>query len=192
MSPTLRRRFGRMPDDLTATAQEGAAPGDARPSAAVFDVDGVLADVRHRLPHVQRRPKDWTAFFAAMGEDGPLDVGIRLAHDQVEQGHLVVYLTGRNESHRRTTEAWLRRHGLPEGRLVMRPEHDRRPARLFKPEALRRLARSLRIVAVIDDDEAVVTVLRAAGWPVLHATWMPSQDDAQQALFEVQEVEGRS
>lgn len=179
-----------MPDDLTATAGEHGA--DLRPSVAVFDVDGVLADVRHRLPHVQRRPKDWPAFFAAMGEDGPLDVGIRLAHDQVAQGHEVVYLTGRNERHRATTEAWMRRHGLPEGRLVMRPEHDRRPARLFKPEALRRLARSTRVVAVIDDDEAVVSALRAAGWPVVHATWMPAQDDAQQALFDVQEVEGRS
>ena len=35
---------------------------------AVLDIDGVLADVSHRLGHVQRRPKDWDAFFAAAPE----------------------------------------------------------------------------------------------------------------------------
>jgi hypothetical protein len=181
-----------MPDDLTATAHDVSTGDDARPSVAVFDVDGVLADVRHRLPYVQRRPKDWPAFFAAMDADAPLEVGIALARDQAAQGHRIVYLTGRNESHRATTEAWMRRHGLPEGRLVMRPERDRRPARQFKPEALRRLSRDLRIVAVVDDDDAVVAQLRRDGWPVLHATWMPAERDAQEALFDAQEIEGRS
>jgi hypothetical protein len=32
---------------------------------AVFDLDGVLADVRHRLHFLDRRPKDWDGFFAA-------------------------------------------------------------------------------------------------------------------------------
>jgi hypothetical protein len=181
-----------MPDDLTATAHDVSTGDDARPSVAVFDVDGVLADVRHRLPYVQRRPKDWPAFFSAMHADAPLEVGVALAHDQAAQGHAIVYLTGRNESYRGVTQAWLSEHGLPEGRLVMRRDADRRPARQFKPEALRRLSRSSRIVAVVDDDAAVVTVLRRDGWPVLHATWMDAEDEQQQALFDVQEVDGRS
>ena len=40
----------------------------ARP-IAVLDIDGVLADVRHRLHHLDKRPKDWAAFFAAAGRD---------------------------------------------------------------------------------------------------------------------------
>jgi FMN phosphatase YigB (HAD superfamily) len=181
-----------MPGDLTET--DGPTPPDAdeRPSAAVFDIDGVLADVRHRLPHVTRRPKDWPAFFAAMDADTPLEVGVALAHDQAAQGHAIVYLTGRNESYRGVTEAWFREHGLPDGRLVMRRDHDRRPARQFKPEALRRIARTHRVVAVVDDDAAVAAVLRRDGWPVLHATWMAAEDEQQQALFDVQEVDGRS
>ncbi len=164
------------------------------PTVAVFDVDGVLADVRHRLHHVERVPKDWTAFFAAMDDDAPLEVGIALTHDQAAAGHHIVYLTGRNESHRALTVAWLARNGLPEGRLVMRRDSDRRPARLFKPDALRRIASAARVVAVVDDDQAVVDVLRRDGWPVLHATWM-AQDASpveQQALFDAQEVDGRS
>ncbi len=163
-------------------------------TVAVFDVDGVLADVRHRLHHVERSPKDWPAFFAAMDDDAPLEVGIALALDQSGAGHKIVYLTGRNESYRALTVAWLSRHGLPEGRLVMRRDSDRRPARLFKPDALRRIGSASRVVAVVDDDEAVVAVLRRDGWPVLHATWM-TQDAStaeQQSLFDAQEVDGRS
>ena len=62
----------------------------------------------------------------------------------------------------------------------------------MKPDALRRLSRRCRIVAVVDDDPAVVDVLRRDGWPVHHATWMAAEVEQQQALFDVQEVEGRS
>jgi hypothetical protein len=87
---------------------------------------------------------------------------------------------------------WLTRHGLPEGRLVMRRTDDRRPARVFKPAALRRIASNGRVVAVVDDDDAVVAVLRRDGWPVVHATWMDADEDAQQSLFDAQEVDGRT
>ena len=35
--------------------------------------------------------------------------------------------------------------------------------------------------------KAVVAVLRRDGWPVVHATWMAADADAQQSLFEAQE-----
>jgi hypothetical protein len=159
---------------------------------AVFDVDGVLADVRHRLHHVERKPKNWPAFFAAMDADTPLAVGVSLVQRYADEGHEVAYLTGRNESYRALTVAWLQRHGLPDGRLVMRRNDDRRPARVFKPQALSRIARDGQIVAVVDDDRAVVDVLRHEGWPVLLADWMDSDEQQQGSLFDAQEVEGRS
>jgi len=162
------------------------------PRVVVFDVDGVLADVRHRLKHVERKPKDWPAFFAAMPGDAPLPEGIALAQRHAAAGDAIVYLTGRNEAYRRTTLAWFAQHGLPEGRLVMRRDDDRRPARLFKPQALARIARGAQVVAVVDDDEAVVSVLRAAGWPVVHATWMHADRAEQQSLFDAQEADGRT
>jgi phosphoglycolate phosphatase-like HAD superfamily hydrolase len=168
------------------------SPDDDRPSVAVLDIDGVLADVRHRLHHVERRPKDWDAFFAAMDDDPPLPEGVALARRLADEGHALVYLTGRNESYRSLTSAWLARHGLPEGVLVMRAEDDRRPARLFKPQALQRLARAGRVVTVVDDDVDVVATLRRQGWPVQHATWMGTAPQAQRSLFEAQEVEGRT
>jgi phosphoglycolate phosphatase-like HAD superfamily hydrolase len=165
---------------------------DERPTLAVLDVDGVLADVRHRLHHVERKPKDWPAFFRAMDDDPPLEQGVAAAQELEAAGHRIVYLTGRTETYRDLTLAWMRRHGLPDGTLVMRGTDDRTPARMFKPQALRRLARSGTVVTVVDDDQAVVDVLRQDGWPVVHATWMQAARDEQQNLFDAQETDGRS
>jgi hypothetical protein len=56
-----------------------SASAPAPRSLAVLDIDGVLADVSSRLHHLQRRPKDWSAFFAGMADDPVLAPGFALA-----------------------------------------------------------------------------------------------------------------
>jgi hypothetical protein len=161
-------------------------PPDGRP-VAVFDVDGVVADVRHRLHHLARRPSNWPAFFAGAGDDPPLHEGVELAR-RYAADHRLVWLTGRPESLRRVTQAWLDRHGLPKGRLVMRPSGDRRPARFWKAEQMSRIGRWGPIDTVVDDDPAVVAVLAELGWPVRLADWVPYAETLRQA----QERDGRT
>ena len=104
---------------------------DGHRPLAVFDIDGVLADVRHRLHHLQTRPQHWNAFFLAADRDPLLEEGAaRLRAAQAE--HEVVYLTGRPERNRALTRTWLAGHGLPTGPLHMRPDDDYRPARWVK------------------------------------------------------------
>jgi hypothetical protein len=154
---------------------------------AVIDIDGVLADVRHRLHHVRERPKDWHAFFAAAPDDPLLDEGGRVVRALAEV-HQVVYLSGRPESCRADTMAWLGRHDLPGGDVHLRPREDRRPGRFFKVDALRRLARHREIAVLVDDDPLVCEAARAAGYDVLPATWMGEQPE----LLEAQEVDGET
>ena len=154
---------------------------------AVFDIDGVLADVRHRLHHVEGRPKDWDAFFAAAADDPPLAEGVALVRESAKDCD-VVYVTGRPERCRADTLAWFRAHGLPQGRLSMRRDGDRRPARLAKPQLLRSLARDRVVAVVVDDDAQVCAAYRKAGWRVLEADWMGSEPTLEQA----QEQEGRT
>jgi phosphoglycolate phosphatase-like HAD superfamily hydrolase len=154
---------------------------------AVFDVDGVLADVRHRLHHLEGRPKNWSAFFAAAGDDPPLTDGVALCLESAKDCE-VVYVTGRPEHCRQDTLDWFRRQGLPEGRLSMRGDGDRRPARMAKPQLLRRLARDRTVAVVVDDDEQVCAAYEQAGWPVLRAAWM----DHAPVLEQAQESEGRT
>lgn len=154
---------------------------------AVFDLDGTLADVTHRVHHVEQRPKNWDAFFAAAVDDPPLSAGLEMVRAAAGDCE-IAYLTGRPERCRQDTLDWLARHELPEGELVMRPERERRPARLTKPGMLARLAADRVVAVVVDDDDAAVEAYREAGWPVLHATWAEESAGLQQA----QESDGRT
>ncbi len=156
-------------------------------SLAVFDVDGVLADVTHRLHYLQARPQRWERFFQAADRDPLLAEGAGRLRAALAE-HDVVYLTGRPERTRRLTEQWLARHNLPTGPLIMRADDDHRPARWMKREVLRRLAATRDVISMLDDDPAVVAVLEADGWPVELATWLPHSSTLQTA----QERDGRT
>ena len=157
------------------------------PPLAVFDIDGVLADVRHRLRFVEGRPKDWDAFFNAAVDDPPLAQGVALAKESAQDCE-VVYVTGRPERCRQDTLAWFARHGLPEGRLSMRGPRDRRPARVAKLELLRGLAADRVVAVVVDDDAQVCDAYERAGFRVLRAQWMSDEP----TLAAAQEEEGRT
>lgn len=152
---------------------------------AVFDLDGTLADVRHRLPHLQRRPRDWDAFFDAAADDPPLATGIALALESARDCD-VVYVTGRPERCREATLAWLHAQGLPPGELAMRRTGDRRPARTVKVALLHRLARGRVVAVAVDDDELVCDAYEREGWPVLRARWQATAPE----LARAQEDEG--
>ena len=164
-----------------------ATPSDEPRALAVIDIDGVLADVRHRLAHLDKRPKDYRSFFREAAKDPPLAEGIDAAH-RLSEVYEVVYLSGRPEHLRRDTEAWFRRHGLPPGELHLRPRNDFRPAREFKVSMLRRFQHRAPVAVLVDDDVAVLEAARTAGFDVLPATWMGAAPE----LREAQEEDGRT
>jgi phosphoglycolate phosphatase-like HAD superfamily hydrolase len=154
---------------------------------AVFDLDNTLADTAHRQRFLERAPRDWDAFFAAAPDDPPIPEGIALVLKSAEECE-VVYLTGRPERCRRDTLDWLAAQGLPEGRVFMRRNDDRRPARRTKLEILRRLDRTRDIRVFVDDDELVCEDAERAGFTVVRARWTaPSAE-----LKAAQEREGRT
>lgn len=163
---------------------------DDRP-LAIVDLDGVVADVRHRLHHLETRPKAWDAFFAAAVDDPPHEEGLAIVRE-LEAEHEIVYLTGRPRHLAGDTERWLDEHGIGGHRLVMRPPRDRRPAAQVKVQLLRELAAGRRVAVVVDDDERVLAAMAEAGYRTFHADWerRALADDA--ALQEAQEVEGRT
>lgn len=169
---------------------------DTSPHLAVLDIDGVLADVRHRLHHIAGPRRDWEAFFDGVSADPVLDEGRAEALAAATAGLGIVYLTGRPERCRTDTVQWLTAHGLPEGELVMRRDADRRPARVVKVEALRRLSETREVAYLLDDDPEVLAAAASAGYRVRAAEWLPRGDAGGEtggdALREAQETLGRS
>ena len=154
---------------------------------AVVDIDGVLADVAHRLHHIERRPKDWDGFFAAAIDDPVLPEGVAVVR-RLAADHTIVFVTGRPERCRRDTVDWFTRFEIPAGELLMRRDRDHRPARQVKLAIVRGLAEQGSVDVIVDDDPAVCRTLRAAGFPVLEADWAREQPE----LFKAQEIEGRT
>jgi hypothetical protein len=165
----------------------GGVTDSSRRPLAVFDLDNTLADTAHRQRFLERKPRDWDAFFAAAPHDPPIPEGIAMAREHAEECE-VLYLTGRPERCRRDTLDWLAAQGLPEGRVYMRRNDDRRPARRTKLEILRRLARTRDLRVLVDDDELVCEDAERAGFTVVRARWTaPSAE-----LKVAQEREGRT
>jgi uncharacterized HAD superfamily protein len=101
--------------------------------------------------------------------------------------HRVVWLTGRPEYLRQVTERWLAEHDLPAADLQMRPNGDRRPARVFKLGRLRHMP-AHAVTLFVDDDPEVVAAARASGITTMLADWVPRSP----RLSAAQEVHGRT
>jgi phosphoglycolate phosphatase-like HAD superfamily hydrolase len=165
----------------------GGVTDSSRRPLAVFDLDNTLADTAHRQRFLERKPRDWDGFFAAAPQDPPIPEGVAMAREHAEECE-VLYVTGRPERCRRDTLDWLAAQGLPEGRVYMRRNDDRRPARRTKLEILRRLARTRDLRVLVDDDELVCEDAERAGFTVVRARWTaPSAE-----LKVAQEREGRT
>jgi hypothetical protein len=154
---------------------------------AVFDIDGVLADVRHRVHFLEGHRKSWSAFFNAAPRDGLHQEGYELATEAAQDCD-IAYVTGRPDWCRADTEEWLSRHGLPPGDLRMRRNGDHRPAHVAKLDLLQRLAHDRVVAVVVDDDLDVCDAYERAGFAVLRATWAPRSD----TLHRAQEEDGRT
>ena len=167
---------------------DSADPADR--GLVVVDIDGVVADVAHRLRHLRSSPKNWDAFFAGMADDPLLAEGAA-AVSRASADHDLVWVTGRPARYADVTARWLAARGLPSAPVHHRPDGDRRPADVVKREIVRRLSHERRVVLVIDDDDAVCATLRAAGFSVFQADWAETTGDSP-ALRRAQHDEGRT
>jgi len=141
----------------------------------LFDIDGTVADLRHRLHHIKIAPKNWNAFFAEVKNDAPIEHMRTLIYHLVEgqSGAMdehktrIVFMSGRMERCRADTEAWLVKHHFPaHAALYMRAEGDYRSDDIVKAELLQRvIADGFKPRMAFDDRDRVVKMWRDNGIP---------------------------
>lgn len=142
-----------------------------RKKAIVVDLDGTLFNVQHRLHHVQKEPKDWPAFAAAIPLDTINPWCEQLVWAMRLQGYEIVYLTGRKNAEEKATRESLYRHlgavGLKDP-LFMRNPRDNNIDSNFKIDVLRQLiVPNYEVLFVLDDRPSVIRALREAGFVAL-------------------------
>ena len=128
----------------------------------VFDIDGTLADVSGRVHHLNKKPKDWDAFFKGIPQDKAIQSMLRLCNILYSAGIKIVLCSGRSEQYRPETVEWLVRHGVQYDELLLRGAKDKRTDSVVKREILAGLDRS-KILFVVEDRRGVVEMWRSEG-----------------------------
>lgn len=87
----------------------------------IFDMDGTLADVRHRLHFLNGPKKDFEAFYGTMYHDTPNALVCELAAMYASNNeYYLIICTGRPERYRRETKQWLLDYEIEYHGLFMR------------------------------------------------------------------------
>lgn len=138
----------------------------------IFDIDGTLADITHRLAYVQTKPKNWKAFDQGVSDDAPNSDIIRLQHRLTSMfkssldpynDHMLI-ASGRSDRLREETVAWLKKYNIDYDKLYMRKEGDFRKDSIIKREILDEMrADGYDPKIAIDDRQQVVDMWREAG-----------------------------
>lgn len=139
----------------------------------IFDIDGTLCDITHRLHFIQGDKPDWDAFHRACNKDVPKKSVIALMDTLRGTGAEVWLFSGRSDIVRTETENWLHHHTsfsawlLEENpaQLSMRQEGDYTEDHLLKESWLSKMLLEdvERLVCVFDDRQRVVDMWRKNG-----------------------------
>lgn len=132
----------------------------------IVDIDDTLADAQPRIKEAGPCPEttdtskiqmwlDQLQPIDKLLSDRPFPAMLKMLQALTSTGHVeLIYLTGRSERYRLVTEAWLKMHSFPEGRLHMRGNTEYNSAREYKERYAAAIANSYpnRPKLVIDDD----------------------------------------
>lgn len=120
----------------------------------VFDIDGVLADNRHRFKLIEQAPKEWESYYDRMSLDA---VHSEMASLLYEMGRMnsIFLCTGRPQKYRTATRQWFQKQDMWEGvfRLFMRPDGDFRPNPEVKEDMAKVIQRDYHGVDMVFEDD---------------------------------------
>ncbi len=150
----------------------------------IFDIDGTLLDISHRLHHIKGEERDWAAFRAdaELAKDKPRIEIVKLALPLISSNEFV-FASGRTEAERGATIGYQsplykalyrhnRFHSFPSSdnlsaRLYMRKNGDYRPDTIVKAEMLEQMRQDgLNPIMAFDDRPSVIRMWRENGLAV--------------------------
>lgn len=132
----------------------------------IFDLDGTLCKIEHRLHFVKNGNSDWNSFYKSCHMDKINSNVAKIFHNLIKSGSEIWIFSGRSDMVRRETEQWLRENDLHINlNLTMRNNGDYTPDdELKKSWYLNMLdIDKERLVAVFDDRKRVVDMWRSLG-----------------------------
>jgi len=137
----------------------------------VFDIDGTLANIKHRLHNIQDGNKNWEKFNSECHKDEPnkhiIEINKLMCDRNNPKHYPAIIVTGREETYAAETREWLQNHGITWTYLFMRPTKDYRSDVEIKREIIEKYIQPAEILFVLDDREKVVDLWRSMGYKCL-------------------------
>jgi len=127
----------------------------------IFDIDGTLANIDHRLHHITGDKKDWDEFSNWMHLDRLKEDIYALYMMCKFSGYNIMVVTGRFERYRSITEEWLKLRGITFKHLYMRPDGDYSPDYEIKQRILDEHIADKKVLFAVDDRDRVVEMWRS-------------------------------
>lgn len=119
--------------------------------AIICDIDGTLADLGTRHPFD----------FANVDQDTLKHATAELVRIMHRAGYAIILFSGREDSSREKTIAWLHANDIPFDELLMRRTGDRRKDSVVKRQMYERaVAGTFEVLFVLDDRNQVVDMWR--------------------------------
>lgn len=142
---------------------------------ALIDIDGVLADDRHRQHFITDGQKpDYASYFGAMFEDTVWPEGRALYNELSGYAHLdLMYLTGRRIDLHNVTRDWLLANDFADHTLITKPFGRSGQLAEWKTEIVMGFLAETEYgsVSVFDDDPRVIAAIKALNNPFAQAIY---------------------
>lgn len=139
----------------------------------VCDIDGTLADGRHREHLVSGcEKKQWDAYFDLCDKDSPIELVFRWVHE-LSKENTIVLVSGRSDAYWLKTALWFQRMSSEEGfplrydHIFMRSAGDKRPDTMVKADIFKHLPKDKILFAIDDRPSVIREVWRANGVRVI-------------------------
>ena len=143
---------------------------NVKTSTIIFDIDGTLANLEHRLHFIEREKgqRDWKSFNKECDKDLPIQ-NIIDDCNRFAKSYFLVLCTGREETMRKKTVKWLDENSVHYDALLMRKEQDYRDDTIVKQEMHDLLvSKDCVIQLVYDDRPKVIRMWEANNLKVIH------------------------
>lgn len=144
---------------------------EPRRLAFIFDIDGTLADNRHRQRYLYQANKTkaecWKDFFDKSGEDPLYKDTVLLATRLSLAGFVILFVTGRSKAYHEMTKTWLEdamREPIFDSQIFERKVKDFRKDWEVKRDIYETcIEPKYRVLGVFEDNLACVKMWRARG-----------------------------
>lgn len=138
-------------------------------SIVICDIDGTIANIKHRLKYAKGPEKNWDKFFSLLGEDTVIEDTRKMLVRFYNQGYTIIFVSARPEEYKEQTLAWLDKNFLSFAwTLIMRRTGDKRDDTQVKQQILDTYFPYKGVIhCVIDDRPSVIRMWRSNGLEVI-------------------------